>query len=153
MLVRYSYYATIRYSTYNKDIQTTIVLFTRNVTQGWLIFLSCPFIVQHNQSNERCWNRRFVFSPSRELYRDHLLFGLLGSCSMYLLVCICIVCTVYILSLVAFAFVAFSLSISFILIVFILFGLLITSSMYICVSIAFVLSFVMLTDIRPFPFA
>ena len=85
-------------------------------------------------SNERSWSRRFVFLPSRQLYREHFLFmhshtlairfslmlvvvGLLGSCSMYLLRCICIVCIVYTLSLVAFAFVVFSLSISFILMV------------------------------------
>ena len=47
---------------YNSDLQTAIVLFTRNFTQGWLntyyssSALSCPFIVQDKQSNERSWN-------------------------------------------------------------------------------------------------
>ena len=79
-----------------------------NFTQGRLnsyclsSALSCPFIVQHIQSNKRSWIRRFAFSPSRELYRDRLymcilklvcsffpmlaVIGLLWSCSMYLFV-------------------------------------------------------------------
>ena len=51
-----------------------------------------------------------------------------------------------------FAFLAFSLSIFFMLIVFIFVGLLITSSMYICVGVAFVLSLLMLNDIRSYPY-
>ena len=34
--------------------------------------MSCPFIVQHDQSNERSWTGRFAYSASRELYRDRL---------------------------------------------------------------------------------
>ena len=50
----------------------------RNFTQGWLIYnwlspaLSCPFVFQQQQSNKSSWSRRFLFSPSRELYCDHL---------------------------------------------------------------------------------
>ena len=59
---------------YNGDLQTTTVLFTRNFTEGWLnsyywsSALSCPFIVQHKQCNQRSWSRKFAFSLSQELY-------------------------------------------------------------------------------------
>ena len=61
---------------YNGYLQSTTVLFTRNFTQSWLNSylplraLSCPFIVQHEQSNECSWSRRFMFSPYRELHCD-----------------------------------------------------------------------------------
>ena len=53
-----------------------------------------------------------------------VVVSLLGMCANYLLVCICVVYIAYTLPLVAFAFVAFSLSISFILMnfVFVAFG-------------------------------
>ena len=72
---------------YSEELEprTTTVLFTRNassykidwITTDWLPALSCPFIVQHEQSKERFWSRRFSFSPSRELYRDRLYIYLL----------------------------------------------------------------------------
>ena len=55
-------------------LTTTIVLFTGNFTQSWpnsywlSSALSCPFIVQEDQSNERSWSSRFVHSASREFY-------------------------------------------------------------------------------------
>ena len=119
------------HSVRNGDLQTTIVYFTRNITQGWLnsdwlsSALSCPFIAQNNQYNEHSLSRKFVFSPSRELYRNHLLFVhshtclyLFPSCLLLLVYldrvqCICVMCIVYTLPLVAFAFVTVSLSVSF----------------------------------------
>ena len=60
-----------------------------------------------------------------------------------------VVCIVHTMSLVAFAYVELSLSISFIL----LQMLLVYLYMDICVSEAFVLSFLRLSNIRSFPFA
>ena len=75
--------------------------------------LSCPFIDLYRQSNESPRSRTFVYSPSRERYCIFVcvhivvcafaylsipfflmlvIVGLLGTCSMYLLVCICVVC-------------------------------------------------------------
>ena len=72
-LVRCSKHTTIRWI----FTTTTCFVFTRNFTQDWLNsthyrLLSCPFIIQQHQSNERYWNRSFAYSASRELYRDHL---------------------------------------------------------------------------------
>ena len=52
-------------------------LHTQRVTRlfgyKWLTSaMSCPFIVQQNQSNERSWTGRFAYSTSRELYCDRL---------------------------------------------------------------------------------
>ena len=64
---------------YSGELQTTTVLFTCNFTQGWLnsywslSALCYPFVVQHEQFNESSLTRRFVFSPSRELYRNHIV--------------------------------------------------------------------------------
>ena len=125
---------------YNGDLQTTTVLFTRNFTQGWLNYyywllsvLFCPFIVQHNQYNERSWNRTFVFLCSQELHCD-LIFDH-NVCSY----CVRLVC----------AFVIYLCHTHINVVV----GLLIISSMNTCVSVAFVLSFLMLNDIRSFLFA
>ena len=72
--------ATIRTCTtyITTQLQATIVLFTRNFTQGWLLncywlasALSCIFIVQHYQSNERSWSGSFLFWPSRPLVYVH----------------------------------------------------------------------------------
>ena len=80
-------YTSVRVSTnnwsvdlYNGDLQTTTVSSTCNFTQGWLnsyclmSALSCPVIVLHKQSNERSWSRMFVFSLSRELYCNFIIF-------------------------------------------------------------------------------
>ena len=54
---------------YNDNLQTTTVFFTRNFTQGWLnsnyssSAFSCPFIVQHKQSNERSRSSRIPSGP------------------------------------------------------------------------------------------
>ena len=101
---------------FSGDHQTMTVLFTRNASshkKDWMNFyflslaLSCRFIVQDNQSNERSGSRRFVFRPSRELYCDYtvvcvhlvvcafaclfiplflmlIVVGLLGTSSMHL---------------------------------------------------------------------
>ena len=75
--------------------------------------------------------QKLLFLRSWELYRDHLLFvhshtclSLFPSCLLLLVYldhvrCICVVYIVYTLSIVVFAVVAFSLSISFILMVFV----------------------------------
>ena len=94
--VGYSLYTSVRAHTncsvdlYNSDLQTTTVFFTRNFTQGWLnsnyssSALSCPFIVQHKQSNERSRSRTFVFSLSREFHRDRIIVcGLWTYCCLY----------------------------------------------------------------------
>ena len=62
---------------YNSDHQTTTVFFARNFTQGWLnsyalSAMSCPFIVQRKQADERSWSRQFVFSLFKELYCDFI---------------------------------------------------------------------------------
>ena len=62
---------------YNSDLQTTTVFFTCNITQGWLnsyalSAMSCPFIVQRKQADERSWSRQFVFSLFKELYCDFI---------------------------------------------------------------------------------
>ena len=81
---------------YNSDLQTTTVSFTCNFIQGWLnsyyspSALSCPFIVQHNHSNERSWSRTFMFSPARELY-CHLIFV----CVLRPYFCLCVRIFVY----------------------------------------------------------
>ena len=55
---------------HNRDLQTR----NRNLSQGWLNYnwlssaMSCLFIDQQDQSNERCWTGRFAYSASRELY-------------------------------------------------------------------------------------
>ena len=43
----------------------------------WLTALSCPCLVQREQSKEHSWSRRFLFSPSGELYRDCLYICIL----------------------------------------------------------------------------
>ena len=47
------------------------------ITNDSCFALPCPFIIQHEQSNELSWSRRFAFSPFRELYRDHLYICIL----------------------------------------------------------------------------
>ena len=91
------------------DLQITTILFTHNFIQGWLnsyysaFDLSCPFIVQYTKYNERFWSRMYLFSPIESMQREFeylsisfslmlLVVGLLGSCLMYLLVCIFVVC-------------------------------------------------------------
>ena len=71
---------------YNKfDLQNPTLLFIRNFTQGWLNsywllpVLSCLFICSRLQSDERSQSRIFVFSHSRELYREKTL---LIACSL-----------------------------------------------------------------------
>ena len=108
-------------------LTTATLLFSRNFTQDWLNYywllyaLPCPFIYAGLLSAERSQSKG---SCSRLLESSIVtacicalpfsfmlvVIGLLGSCSMYLLVCI-----VYTLPLVAFA-----LSISFTLMIFVL---------------------------------
>ena len=91
-------------------------LYTQCVfTQDWLNYywlsssLVCTFIVQHNQSNESSWSRRFMFLPSQELSDElFVVVSLLELCSMYLLMRIA-----YTLSLVASAFSILFLSSSY----------------------------------------
>ena len=73
--------------------------------------LSCPFIVQQDQPNERSWNSRFLFSPTREIYWDSLyirtIIHVFSSCLLLVVYlkgvrCICVVCIVYALPLVVF---------------------------------------------------
>ena len=108
---------------YSIDPQTTTIRFTRKTgkinTDCPLTVSSCSSIVLNNQSNEYSCNRRSVFWPSREHYRDWWLSVHLHTClslfHSYLLLlvyvdqvrCICNVCIVYTLSLVAFAIVTF----------------------------------------------
>ena len=68
---------------------------------------------------------------------------------MYLLVCICVLCIVY--TLVAFAYVGFSVIHLSHTCTDCIVGLLLNSTMYICIGVTFVLFFLMLNDIRPFP--
>ena len=57
-------------------LKTATLLFLRNFTQDWLNYnwllpsLSGPFIYALLQSAEHSQSRRFMFSPSRELYRE-----------------------------------------------------------------------------------
>ena len=75
------------------------------LTTDSLPALSCSLIVQHEQSNERSWRRRFIISPSQELYRDRLCvhsyiwLPLFPLCLLLLVNlehvrCICVVCIV-----------------------------------------------------------
>ena len=58
----------VRYFVHNWNVQTY-----KFTTYNWLSSaLSYPFIVQQVQSNERYWNRMFLFSPSQEIYCDRL---------------------------------------------------------------------------------
>ena len=83
-------------------------LFTRNFTQGWLKSTDCSplcltfFIYAHLQSAERSQRRRFIISPSTELYRESLCVGILIlvyiACLLLLLYlesvrCICVLCS------------------------------------------------------------
>ena len=54
---------------YNRDLQTTIKLFTRNVSSHIrrCLLCPCPFISQCKQSNEYVWRRMSL--PSRNLYK------------------------------------------------------------------------------------
>ena len=53
-------------------------LVTRLIDYNWHSFaVSCPFIVQQDQWNERSWTRRFAFSASKELYRHRLYMCIL----------------------------------------------------------------------------
>ena len=114
----------IRHSAHNGDHQTMTVLFTRKFTQGWLTThwllpaLFCLLICARLQFDEGSWSETFGVSLSREILCDSIVVGvvlvafaylfipfalmfvvvgLLGTCSMYLLVCSCVVC--YIVSI------------------------------------------------------
>ena len=82
-LIHYSSHSTIRYySAHNLFVSSNLysldLLQHATETQDWLITthssiaLSCIFIVQNISSNERSWNGRFLFSPSRQVYCDRL---------------------------------------------------------------------------------
>ena len=106
---------------YSGDLQPRPLFFICNAAShkvDWIIIafsstLSCPFIVQYHQSNECSWCRGFVFSPSRELYRE------------YIVVCV---------HIVIFAFVYLSIPFSLMLVVV---GLLGTNSIYLSVYTLF----------------
>ena len=79
-LVCYSSHTTIRYSAYNLFVSAYLYslrlqLHTRLIelllTHSSALLWS--FIVEQYLSNQRSWSRRFSFSPSRELYRDHIV--------------------------------------------------------------------------------
>ena len=159
-LVRYFCLTTMRYSAhticistntcssdlYIGDLQTTTVLFTRKVsshTTDWITtnslssVLSCPFLIQHNQ------NFRYVLGAERPCSR--LLDNSIATSFLFVYnahsCCFRLRC----------AFVTYLFHTHTDIVV----GLLITGSMYICgvVNVAFVLSFLMLNNIRSFPFA
>ena len=73
----YNLFATPTCSAYSCDVQTS------NFIQHWLNYhwllsaLSCPFIVQQDQSNECFWSRRFLLSLSREFYFERLYMYIL----------------------------------------------------------------------------
>ena len=73
---------------YNEDLQATIYYYYYYSSSA----LSCPFRVQHNESNERSWSRRFVFSPSQEFCRDYI-----------------VICTHFVVYAFAYLFIVFSL--------------------------------------------
>ena len=92
------------------EILKPLFWFTRNFTPGWLISdylssaLSCVFILQHDQSNERFWNRSFAFSKtlSRLLVyvHSHTCLSLFLSCLLLLVyldripcICLCVFCS------------------------------------------------------------
>ena len=58
-----------------------------------LLIVACfvlPCIVQYEQFNQRPWSRRFMFSPSQELYRDHIFV-----CTFCTYWCLCVYILVY----------------------------------------------------------
>ena len=139
--MRYSYHTTIRY------IFTMAIfiprLFCTHATShkaDWIFtnslfsVLSCRFIVQHNQCNGRSWSitsrsRVFAYSIATSflfVYNVHSFWVRLRCLFVIYLCHTHIDVAVY---------------------------LLITSSIYIPVSVAYVLSFLMLNDIRSLPFA
>ena len=95
---------------YNGDHQTTTVFLTRNSPShkaDWILTTGCLlypaiFIDLNKQSDEYSWSRMFMLSLSLQIYWDFIvdcafaylsirfflmpvvMFGLLGTCSMYL---------------------------------------------------------------------
>ena len=107
---------TLRYSAHNPFV--TIHLFVRSSNTPLhtrlieLQLTAVCFVLPFSSPTRSVSGSRSFRPPSRELYATLILVigGLFERCSIYLLMCVCVVCTMN--TLVAFAYVTFSLSIS-----------------------------------------